>query len=159
MQCTVYTVPAFDSEHELEKLNMFLRSNRIYHVEKQFFVSGQTAYWTFCVEYEGKLQVQSQGRIDYKEKLSEADFAIYSKLRDLRATCAKENNIPLYAVFTNEQLVEMIHRKTTSIAKLKQIPGIGKSKIDAYGEVFATFLGTLFKEEHEANQQSVSTSI
>ena len=158
MQCSVYTVPVFDSFHELEKLNAFLRSNRVYHVEKQFFVSGQTAYWSFCVEYEVKLQGQKQGRIDYREKLSEVDFAIFSKLRDLRASCAKEHNTPLYTVFTNEQLVEMIHRKTTSIAKLKQIPTVGKSRVDAYGEVFATFLGTIFKEEHEANQQSLPTS-
>lgn len=158
MQCSVYTVPVFDSFHELEKLNAFLRSNRVYHVEKQFFVSGQTAYWSFCVEYEVKLQGQKQGRIDYREKLSEADFAIFSKLRDLRTTCAKEQNIPLYTVFTNEQLVAMIHRKTTSIAKLKQIPGIGNSKLEAFGEVFTTFLSTIFKEEDEARQQPVSTS-
>jgi len=151
VQCTVYTVPVFDSEHELKKLNEFLRSNKIYHVEKQFFVAGQNAYWSFCVEYEGKQKPQAQGRIDYKEKLSEVDFAIFSKLRDLRTTCAKEHNIPLYGVFTNEQLVQMIYKKTTTIADLKQIPGIGKSKIDAYGNVFSSFLGTLFKTEHETN--------
>lgn len=152
MQCIVYTIPVFDSEHELEKLNLFLRGNRIYQVEKQFFVSGQTAYWTFCVEYEGRVQSQNQGRIDYKEKLSEADFAIFSKLRDLRASCGKEHNIPLYSVFTNEQLVEMISRKICNISDMKQIPGVGKSKIDAYGDIFATFLATVFKPDRETNQ-------
>jgi superfamily II DNA helicase RecQ len=152
MQCTVYTVPAFDSETELERLNVFLRGNKIYHIGKQFFVSGETAYWSFCVEYEGRLQPQSQGKIDYKERLSEADFAIFSKLRDVRTSCAKEHNIPLYSVFTNEQLVEMISRKISDISGLKQIPGVGKNKIDTYGDVFATFLATVFKPEHETNQ-------
>lgn len=156
MQCVVYTVPVFDSRAELEKLNAFLRSNRVYHVEKQFFVSGQGAYWSFCIEYESLSQSKTQGRIDYKEKLSEADFAIFSKLRDLRVSCAKEHNIPLYSVFTNEQLVEMIHRKAVSLSKLKQIPGIGKSRVDTYGQEFVTFLAQVFKEEDEANRQPVS---
>lgn len=156
MQCAVYTVPVFDPGAELEKLNAFLRSNRVYHVEKQFFVSGQGAYWSFCIEHEGVSQPKTQGKIDYREKLSEADFAIFSKLRDLRASCAKEHNIPLYSVFTNEQLVEMIHRKTGSLSKLKQIPGVGKSRVDAYGQEFVTFLAQVFKEEDEAGRQSIS---
>jgi len=156
VQCVVYTVPVFDPGAELEKLNAFLRGNRVYHVEKRFFVSGQGAYWSFCIEHEGVSQPKTQGKIDYREKLSEADFAIFSKLRDLRASCAKEHNIPLYSVFTNEQVVEMIHRKTGSVSKLKQIPWVGKSRVDAYGDVFAAFLGTLLKEEDEVDRQSVS---
>jgi superfamily II DNA helicase RecQ len=152
MQYHMYTLSIFGSEDELEKLNVFLRSNRIFHVEKQFFVAGQDAYWSFCIEYEGKILTQTQGKIDYKELLSENDFAIYSKLREMRKTCAKEQNIPLYMIFTNEQLVEMIHKKTATVSDLEKINGVGKSKIDTYGGKFAAFLGTIFKTDHETEQ-------
>ena len=43
-------------------------------------------------------------RVDYKEVLSPADFALFAKLRDWRKATAEQEGIPVYAVLTNEQL-------------------------------------------------------
>ena len=73
----------------MEELNGFLRSHRVVAVEKQWCAEGADGYWNFCVEYlDGSVVSDKKNlpksRIDYKEVLSEEDFSMYVKLRDLR---------------------------------------------------------------------------
>ena len=42
----------------------------------------------------------------------------------------------MYALFTNEQLAEMVTRRTTTIAALGEIDGVGKARIEKYGKYF-----------------------
>lgn len=77
-----------------------------------------------------------KGKIDYKEVLDEPDFRVYAALRDLRKKLADQEGVPVYAVFTNEQLAEMARRRTGSDAQLSEIPGVGESRVKKYGELF-----------------------
>ena len=75
-----------------------------------------------------------RNRIDYREVLSEEEFAIYSRLRDLRKSIAESEAVPVYAVFTNQQLADIVQRKVTSKSGLKEIPGLGDARISKYGD-------------------------
>ena len=44
--------------------------------------------------------------------------------------------MPAYAVFTNEQLAEMVQRRVTSAAALREIAGIGEARVEKYGPAF-----------------------
>jgi len=47
---------------------------------------------------------------------------------------------PSYAVFTNEQLAEMVQRRVASAAALREISGVGEARIEKYGAAFLDIL-------------------
>jgi superfamily II DNA helicase RecQ len=108
-------------------------------LDKALIQDGSNSYWSFCVGYEDggdKAPQTRPGRIDYKEVLDEADFALFARLRSLRKTLAERDGLPAYAVFTNEQLAEMVTKRVASLTDLQAIDGVGEAKSKRYGEVF-----------------------
>ena len=49
-------------------------------------------------------QTASKEKVDYKLVLSEADFSLFSRLREIRKQIAIADAVPAYAVFTDEEL-------------------------------------------------------
>lgn len=147
IQFKIFTVSVYNRQKELDELNAFLRSHRIYHVEKQFLAGTNEERWSFCIEYDGQVQAKGQQKIDYKEVLTEKEFAVFSKLRDIRKQVAAEQNVPLYAVFTNEQLASMVKKRTATVQELRDLEGVGESKIANYAVRFTDFLQTVFNKE------------
>jgi ATP-dependent DNA helicase RecQ len=65
-----------------------------------------------------------------------ADGALLDRLRTLRRTIAKEEQVPAYVVFPDRTLAEMaVHRPRTTAA-LAGIRGVGPTKLERYGERF-----------------------
>ena len=64
--------------------------------------------------------------------LPAAEFLVFAKLRDLRKQIADRDGVPPYAVFTNEQLADMVRNKARSAADLGRIEGIGPARIEKY---------------------------
>ncbi|MEO1616730.1 MAG: HRDC domain-containing protein [Planctomycetota bacterium] len=50
----------------------------------------------------------------------------------MRKSLAERDGVPIYAVFTNEQLAEIVRRDVSSVTEFSKIRGVGKSKIDKY---------------------------
>jgi superfamily II DNA helicase RecQ len=115
-----FVVPMLDGEEESRELNTFLAMNRVMLVERHFVADGPRSAWAICVSYldRGARPAREQGqgkRLDYREILSESDFAVYAKLRSLRKSMAEKNGLPAYAFFTNEQLAAMVQQRVTSL--------------------------------------------
>jgi ATP-dependent DNA helicase RecQ len=68
--------------------------------------------------------------------LSGADEALLARLRDLRRTISREEQVPAYVVFPDRTLAEMAVRRPTNPGALGQIRGVGPVKLDKYGERF-----------------------
>jgi HRDC domain len=62
------------------------------------------------------------------------DRALFESLRDWRARRADAEGVSRFLVLTNRQLEAIVLRKPTTLAALEAIPGIGKGKIERYGE-------------------------
>jgi len=73
---------------------------------------------------------------------NEVDQALFIKLKALRMSIAKENNIPPYVVFHDKTLIDMVLRKPSSLSAMADVPGLGKSKLNKYGQ---TFLNALYE--------------
>lgn len=71
---------------------------------------------------------------------SEEEQALFTALKELRMSIAKENNVPPYVVFHDKTLVEMVQRKPISLMAMSSVPGIGQSKLDKYGQLFLDVL-------------------
>jgi superfamily II DNA helicase RecQ len=72
--------------------------------------------------------------------LNEADFVVFSKLRDLRKAVAEKEGAPAYSVFTNEQLAAMVTGRVESQAALGKIDGVGSARLEKYGSAFVDAL-------------------
>ncbi|MGE0681674.1 MAG: HRDC domain-containing protein [Candidatus Binatia bacterium] len=145
MKMQFFTIPIRDPQRATDELNAFLASHRVVHTERQFVVDGANSLWSICISYvEGEARPASPGKrnqkVDYREILPEADFALFVKLRTLRKELADRDGVPVYTLFTNEQLAEMVRKRTSSLANLGNISGVGAARVEKYGEAFLRVL-------------------
>ncbi len=139
MQLKLFILPVKNLEGAEAEMNAFLRARRVLAVKKEFVADGENSFWTFCVEY---LELVAGGggpggrppKVDYKEVLKPEEFECFSRLREWRKGAAEREGVPVYAVLTNEQLAQMVQKKVTTKAGLKEIEGVGEARVEKYGE-------------------------
>jgi len=68
--------------------------------------------------------------------LEAADGVLLERLRTLRRSIAKEEQVPAYVVFPDRTLAEIAVRRPSTTAALAGIRGVGPTKLDRYGERF-----------------------
>jgi len=128
-----YAVPC---DEELTELNSFLSSHRILQVSD--YLAADSRCLVFVVEYLDGAQKtgssKSVPRVDYREQLTEAEFAVFSQLRDWRKRVANEESIPVYNIFTNAQLAEVVQKHIIDKTGLETVSGVGKSRIEKYSD-------------------------
>jgi len=138
-----FAVPMLDGDEESQELNRFLSTNRVLLVERHFVSDGPRSAWAVCLSYldRGGRPAPEQGkRVDFREILSEADFAVFVKLRNLRKSMSEKDGLPAYTFFTNEQLAAMVQQRVTSLKALEEIPGVGSARVKKYGAAFLEIL-------------------
>jgi superfamily II DNA helicase RecQ len=145
MHMRFFTIPIRDPQGAADELNAFLTAHRIVHTERQFVADGANSLWSICVSYidsgDGRPTPDKRARkIDYRESLSETEFAVFAKLRALRKELADQEGVPVYALFTNEQLADMVRRGVSSLEDFKSLDGVGKARVGKYGEAFLRIL-------------------
>jgi superfamily II DNA helicase RecQ len=161
-----FIVPVQEIGPAQEELNAFLRSHKILAVDRRLVEQGSTSFWCIAIDYlEGAMPTSptfginrsptGRGKVDYRETLKPEDFAVFARLRDLRKLIAQADAVPVYTIFTNEQLAQMVQTRATTKAALEKIAGVGDARIDKYGGRMLDLLGKEWKEADEANGQSV----
>jgi superfamily II DNA helicase RecQ len=115
-------------------LDAHRQRQRVVSIEKYFVPDSSSSMWAVCVSYvDGPREFTPKkggGRVDYREGLNDADFAIFAKLRTLRKTLSDHEGVPAYALFTNEQLAEMVRRQVSSVTAMQQIEGVGPARVE-----------------------------
>ena len=143
MKYQFFVIPAQNPGPAQEELNRFCTGRRIINLEKAFVANGDRSFWSVCVtwlEGEKNLQNPPKSRVDYRDVLNEKDFAVFAKLRNLRKSIAEQEGVPVYAVFTNEQLAAMVQKKVFSQNTFGTIDGVGKMRLEKYAEPFLKIL-------------------
>ena len=141
-----FVIPVQDSDAPEAELNAFLRGHRVISVERRWVDQGSMSFWSICVDYldpaaTGDSRRSGQrGKVDYREILSADDFAVFAGLRDLRRDIAQTDGVPVYTIFNNEQLAEMVRKKARTRADLEGIAGVGDARVGKYGPRFLDFL-------------------
>jgi superfamily II DNA helicase RecQ len=154
-------IPAAGSPELEEDLNRFLRSHRVIAVQKSLEVVEGSPCWCFCVEWlegspaGGSGKGRGTKKIDYKDVLSDADFAVFARLREVRKEMATAGAIPVYAVCTNDILAAFARTRPDSLAGLRETDGFGEAKADKYGKVFLEVLSTM---EEKKKGEAAGTS-
>jgi ATP-dependent DNA helicase RecQ len=69
-----------------------------------------------------------------------ADQPLMDSLKTLRRELAAQQGVPPYVVFHDSTLAAMIDRRPTSTAELLDLPGVGRAKLERYGDRFLALL-------------------
>ncbi|MEM6437012.1 MAG: DNA helicase RecQ, partial [Cyanobacteria bacterium P01_D01_bin.115] len=77
-----------------------------------------------------------------------AEAGLLERLRSLRKRLADEQGVPPYIVFTETSLRQMAQRMPRSQADFERISGVGRRKLEQYGQVFVDAINT-FCDEHD----------
>jgi ATP-dependent DNA helicase RecQ len=75
------------------------------------------------------------------------DFALLAKLKELRLTLARAQQVPAYVVFPDATLIEMARVRPSSLDQMRQISGVGPRKLEQFGPLF---LAVTRSDHHEA---------
>ncbi|MEZ9903834.1 DNA helicase RecQ [Vibrio breoganii] len=72
--------------------------------------------------------------------LSAQDAEVFEKLRELRASLAKEQNVPAYVICHDASLADIALKRPTTLDALGEISGFGEAKVAKYGEPIITLM-------------------
>lgn len=139
MQYRFFTIPVIGDEEWETELNTFLKAERVLNVDRHLIQDGRNSVWAICVSYQdGARQGTKDKRAkpDYRNLLSDPEFAVFSRMRSLRKQLADQEGIPAYAVFTNDHLAEIVQRRADTPKTMREIDGIGEARIEKYGAAF-----------------------
>jgi len=99
----------------------------------RFVEEGERSFWSFCVDFVdargGSSSSSAAGgswkrnRTDYREVLNAEDFAVFAKLREIRKAIAQAEGVPVYTIFTNEQLAQIVQARAATKSALEQVVG------------------------------------
>ena len=162
MPMRTFMIPVTDNGEACDALNQLTRHVRVLSIERRFVDLGLQSFWSIIVDYlEGKLEVSSgkvdsksyRNKIDYRESLAPEVFAVYAQLRDFRKRLAQQEGVPVYTVFTNEQLAEIAKNKIDSKGALERVDGIGGARLQKYGDLLLQFIQTQLGRANEASTQ------
>jgi ATP-dependent DNA helicase RecQ len=79
---------------------------------------------------------------------------LWQALKSKRMELAKSQGVPPYVIFHDSTLIEMHARKPATLAEFETISGVGKSKLEKYGNVFLE----LIAEHSGSMQEEVATT-
>ena len=125
-------------EHDQTVLDRFLRDNNVIKFESAF-VKDEEGYWSVILYYEEqKMSVNDTKTPKYSaendEDLNPDEIKILDSLKLWRTEKAKDQNLPVYFIATNKELLSIAKYKPIKKEELRDIKGFGKHKIENYGE-------------------------
>ncbi len=147
IQYKFIVIPIKSSEEAETEFNLFLRSHRVLTVHREFVQNCENSFWCLGIEYlsgdsrPAEDYPQNRKRVDYKESLSPDDFSLFVKLREWRKETAEREGVPVFTIFTNEQLAEIVRNKAANKAELMKIEGIGEGRIGKYSDGIFKIMG------------------
>ena len=142
-----FFISPFSEPSASAELNNFLKSHRIINVEKRLIDGERGTGWVFLVEYTdvegGKFAYTMSSKVDWRDVLNPSQFAVYDFFRKKRKEIGDKTKIPLYGIFSNEQLAFMAQNPLKNKDEFIKIKGINESKFKQWGEVFLKFIVTI----------------
>ncbi len=153
-----FMIPVTDCGDACDAMNQFMRHVRVLSTDRRFVEIGLQSFWSILVDYlEVKPETMSgeqrptkfRNRIDYREVLDPEAFARFAQLREFRKRLAQEEGVPVYTVFTYEQLAEIAKNRIVTKNGLEKVDGIGGARLSKYGDALIRFLETQRGPAHE----------
>ena len=123
--------------------SVFMKDNAVDAYMRYIYCPVEELAFSSCFEYfeyEKKPEpevVASAGKVNAEKPAVPAkipDTALARELRSWRYERASEIDKPAFVVFSNAALAGIAHLRPTTLTELLNVPGVGPSKVNAYGE-------------------------
>ncbi|MCW8885593.1 MAG: DNA helicase RecQ [Motiliproteus sp.] len=98
-------------------------------------------------------QQRSRLRVSSQQRFSGEQRELWEALRNLRRRLADDQDVPPYVIFHDATLMEMVEDRPDSLAALSRINGVGRRKLELYGEPFLELLQESASPEITLNEQ------
>ena len=132
-------------------LRDFTKDKEVISVRDHFFVRNEQPYLAVVVNYTLKpmateavsksAQELKRREESWRHYVVEADVPLFNALREWRLERSKQDGVPPYVICTNRQLAAIVATRAQSLAKLGEIEGFGKAKLERYGADVLAVLG------------------
>jgi superfamily II DNA helicase RecQ len=148
MRCQSFTLRLANQAEDLAQFNAFLSKVVPLQVSSAL-VPGNPVIWSILVFYDEdaspeptrvkaeptkSIPAVSEIKPPAPLELSEADKALFDRLREWRAERAKHDNLPPYIVAHNQTLEKVAQARPASLEELGAIDGFGKRKVEQFGQ-------------------------
>ncbi len=84
------------------------------------------------------------------ERSAQPNKELFERLKKLRSSIASKKKLPAYVVFPDKTLEEMAAMLPTSLEAIETIYGVGKVKVQQYGDAFLEEIESYVKEKRAA---------
>lgn len=133
----------FDEQTVLD----FLNNKVVLQIKEYFFTHDTHPYLLLKIVYQladerEEVAIKKQPNDDYKRLLTQESTPLFDTLRAWRAESSHQAGIPPYVICNNKQLAQIATSKPNSLNDLMQIEGIGKAKIERWGEAIIRIIAT-----------------
>jgi ATP-dependent DNA helicase RecQ len=82
------------------------------------------------------ISAKSQRSSAPRPQLDAGDQPLFDALKAARQELAKQQRVPAYVIFADRSLLDMVHLKPQTRDQMSLVHGVGKSKLEKYGDVF-----------------------
>ncbi len=141
MQYKKFLLPLTDDGRQEAELNSFLRGHRVLKVESRYI--DDAAMWAFLVSYmDGEQQhtAPPAGRngssFEPAKELTPEQLRRYELYSDVRLQMARKHDVKAFIIFSNRDLAAIAKNEPLTVETLRQVKGIGESRIEQYGQEF-----------------------
>ncbi|WP_137664010.1 DNA helicase RecQ [Enterococcus hulanensis] len=114
-----------------------------YLTAERYLIPSEGQYPVLSVSQQGVLVLKGEQEVYRKQapvRQLVADNELFEEMRSLRSQLAQEKNLPPYVIFSDKTLTELAEKQPQSPLEFLQIKGVGKSKLDNYGDQFLALL-------------------
>lgn len=143
-----------------ESLRAFMADKEIISVREHFFLKDNIPYWSVMLIYTaGSQQKAAAGKTDhiieekkedYRSLLDDRNMPLFNLIREWRNERALKDGVPPYVLFTNRQLAEIASKSPQSLNQLSAVEGVGKSKIEKYGNDILRIIQSIGNQAEQA---------
>ncbi|MBF0225389.1 MAG: HRDC domain-containing protein [Desulfobacterales bacterium] len=152
-----FMIPIKNNETMAEELNKFLRANRIISVDKDFVAQGGASFWAVSIEFisgsnETASSAASKSRVDYREVLSQEDFALFVKLKEWRKKQAIKEATPVYTILNNAHLAAISEKKINTKKGIMSLESVGEERANKYSNDIIVIVNEEIKRLEQLKQ-------
>ncbi len=96
-------------------------------------------------------KVSTRKRSGRETSLKGSDARLWDALRQCRKQLAEEQGIPPYMIFHDATLMEFVSHQPVTLEQMSRISGVGRSKLDHYGEIFTQLISEHVEQHNDAD--------
>ena len=154
IQVKVWTLP-FNSQMGIfddEEFNNFVKDKELVSVSDYFFQCDDISYLTLIVKYKQSSLTpteKNKGYEEWRKLLDKTSLPLFNTLRQWGNEKSKKEGVPPYIILNNKQLAEVCKRRPQSKYDLLKVEGVGKAKVEKYGEDILRLTSYVKSEEKD----------